>query len=329
VAEAILEVNDLSIDYPIAIGTVRAVRGVSFSLYEGEVLGLVGESGCGKSTRGLSILRLQRPPGRVIQGKLLFHGRDILQMNNGELRRLRGADIAMVFQNPLTSLDPLERIRDHFLEALSVHEPSFSRQQGLRRAGDILERLGIERQRLGEYPHQLSGGMRQRIMIGLGLIHEPEILIADEPTTSLDVIVEAGFIDLLKSLKEQYNISLILISHNLAMVAEIADRIAVMYRGMIVEIGSAVQIFAEPLHPYTQRLIDCVPNIDVDSEHLATLPGSPPDLVSPPPGCPFSPRCSRVMEICGREPPALTERGIGRAVACWLYDGKSSGGNSP
>ncbi len=320
-AEPILEVQELSIDYPIAIGTVRAVREVSFVLRKGEVLGLVGESGCGKSTLGLSLLRLQKPPGRVVGGRILYRGRDILGMKNGELRRLRGANIAMVFQNPLTSLDPLDRIRDHFLETLAVHEPELPREQALARSREILERLGIEGKRLDEYPHQLSGGMRQRIMIGLGLIHEPEILIADEPTTSLDVIVEAGFIDLLASLKAQYNISIILISHNLAMVAEIADRIAVMYGGRMVEIASAEQIFSEPLHPYTRGLIDCVPNIDAESERLVSMPGSPPDLVSPAAGCPFAPRCAQVMERCRAEAPRLTERGEGRQVSCWLGEG--------
>ncbi|WP_455381986.1 ABC transporter ATP-binding protein [Salinispira pacifica] len=319
-AEPILEVNNLSIDYPISIGTVRAVRDVSFTLYKGDVLGLVGESGCGKSTLGLSLLRLLRAPGRVSAGSIMFEGRNVLDLGTEELRLLRGAQIAMVFQNPLTSLNPLVRIRDHFFETLKVHNAFVTKQEAEKRAGDILEQLGIDRKRLHEYPHQLSGGMRQRIMIGLGLILNPEILIADEPTTSLDVIVEAGFVDLLKDLKVQYNISIILISHNLAMVAEIADRIAVMYGGKIAEIGTAEQIFADPLHPYTRGLIGCVPNIAVTQDHLVSMPGSPPDLVTPPLGCPFADRCPEVMDVCRDNAPPLKEYRPGQEAACWLNE---------
>jgi len=259
VADAILEVKELSIDYPIAIGTVRAVRGVSFMLYEGEVLGLVGESGCGKSTLGLSILRLLRAPGRVVQGELLFRGRDILQMKNGELRRLRGANIAMVFQNPLTSLDPLERIRDHFLEALAVHEPSLSKQEGLRRAGDILERLGIERTRLDEYPHQLSGGQTQRVVLARALITNPEFLVADEPIAMADVSVRAMILELMRKLKDELNLTYLFITHDLATAKYLCDRVAIMYLGRIVEIGSRDQLFRRPHHPYTKALLQAVP----------------------------------------------------------------------
>lgn len=320
----ILEVKGLSIDYPINIGTVRAVRDVSFSLYAGETLGLVGESGCGKSTLGLSFLRLLRPPGRIARGEILFRGRDIVTMRQSELLSVRGSQISMIFQNPLTSLDPLFRVRDHFLETLRVHRPEIEKARALRLAAEILSQLGIDPKRLDEYPHQLSGGMRQRIMIGLALVLEPEILIADEPTTSLDVIVEAGFVDLLKELGRRYGISIILISHNLAMVAEIADRIAVMYGGRIMEIGDAESIFAAPLHPYTEGLIGCVPNIELEMERLVSMPGSPPDLVSPPAGCPFAPRCPRVMERCGSEPPILKPRSERQRVACWLYDSEPS-----
>lgn len=318
----ILQVNGLSIDYPIDIGTVRAVRDVSFDLYAGETLGLVGESGCGKSTLGLSFLRLLRPPGRIVGGEIIFRGTDIVQMNDWQLRTIRGNQIAMVFQNPLTSLDPLYRIRDHFFETLKTHQPDTKRADASGRAARILEQLGIDAKRLDEYPHQLSGGMRQRIMIGLGLVLEPEILIADEPTTSLDVIVEAGFVDLLKSLQEAYGISIILISHNLAMVAEIADRIAVMYGGRIAEIGTAEAIFSAPMHPYTRGLIGCIPNIELDVEHLTSMPGSPPDLVSPPPGCPFADRCPEVMGVCRTTMPPLRAYTAQQETACWLYEGK-------
>jgi peptide/nickel transport system ATP-binding protein len=330
----VLEIRNLSIDYPISIGTVGAVEKVSLDLYRGEALGLVGESGCGKSTLGLSILRLVRPPGKITNGQILYNGRDIVGMADREILRLRGRNIAMAFQNPLTSLNPLFRIDRQFLETIRQHEPNTNKTEALGRAETILEELGIERSRLYEYPHQLSGGMRQRIMLGLGLIMDPDIIVADEPTTSLDVIVEAGFIDLLNRLRERYHLSILLITHNLGLVAEIADRVAVMYAGKIVEIGTADQIFHNPLHPYTNGLINCVPNIRLDQKELVTMPGSPPDLVNPPRGCRFSPRCPRVMDVCRVREPALLppdrwppdRRPEGpsavadtRPVACWLY----------
>ncbi len=318
--QPILEVKNLSIDYPISIGTVEAVRDVSFSLKEGESLGFVGESGCGKSTLGLSLLQLLRPPGQIVAGEMYYHGKDLLKMKAEEVRKLRGNNIAMVFQNPLTSLDPLYSIEDQFFETLKEHEPKITREEAAERAGKVLEDLSIDKDRLYEYPHQLSGGMRQRIMIGLGLILDPDLLIADEPTTSLDVIVEAGFIDLLARLKKEYNISLILISHNLGLVAEIADRIAVMYGGKLMEVGNAEDIFARPMHPYTEGLIGCVPNIKMDQEKLVSMPGSPPDLVNPPSGCRFSPRCPKVMDICTEKEPPLKTHKNGRQVACWLHD---------
>jgi oligopeptide/dipeptide ABC transporter ATP-binding protein len=337
-AEPILEIRELSIDYPISIGTVGAVEKVSFQLYKGEALGLVGESGCGKSTLGLSILKLVRPPGKITGGQILYKGRDIVRMPDRQVLKLRGQNIAMAFQNPLTSLNPLFRIDRQFLETIHQHEPAISRNDALNQAESILEELGIEPNRLYEYPHQLSGGMRQRIMLGLGLIMNPDIIVADEPTTSLDVIVEAGFIDLLNRLRKRYNLSILLITHNLGLVAEIADRVAVMYAGKIVEIASADRIFHQPLHPYSYGLINCVPNIRLDQEELLTMPGNPPDLVNPPEGCRFSPRCPEVMDICRkREPelkaPTAARRGIqsserrmtsapvdhGRVTACWLY----------
>jgi peptide/nickel transport system ATP-binding protein len=324
-AEPVLEIRNLSIDYPISIGTVGAVEKVSFDIYKGEALGLVGESGCGKSTLGLSILKLVRPPGKITGGQILYKGRDIVSMRDRQVLKLRGQNIAMAFQNPLTSLNPLFRIDRQFLETIHQHDPGVSKTEALKRAEAILEELGIEPSRLYEYPHQLSGGMRQRIMLGLGLIMDPDIIVADEPTTSLDVIVEAGFIDLLNRLRKRYNLSILLITHNLGLVAEIADRVAVMYAGKIVEIGEADQIFHDPLHPYTQGLINCVPNIRLDQEELMTMPGNPPDLVNPPVGCRFSPRCPKVMEICRVQEPELKAPDIGRPItACWLYQAKES-----
>ncbi len=317
--DTVLEIRKLSIHYPISIGTVRAVDEVDLELYPGEALGLVGESGCGKSTLGLSILKLLRAPGRITGGEILYKGRDILQMKERELLGLRGRNIAMAFQNPLTSLNPLFRIDRQFLETIRWHEPGVKRQEALDRAERILEDLGIEPKRLYEYPHQLSGGMRQRIMLGLGLIMNPDIIVADEPTTSLDVIVEAGFIDLLNRLRRAFKLSILLITHNLGLVAEIADRVAVMYGGKIVEVGSAEQIYEQPLHPYTNGLINCVPNIRLDQQELNTMGGNPPDLVAPPAGCRFSPRCPQVMDICRTELPELKTY-HGRKAACWLCE---------
>lgn len=324
--ESILDIKDLSIAYPISIGTVRAVEGVNLKVYKGEVLGLVGESGCGKSTLGLSVLQLMKPPGRITGGSITYRGRsgesrDILAMDQKELLDLRGKNIAMIFQNPLTSLDPLVSVEDHFVEAIQVHEPDVKRKDAIERAEAILGDLGIEKRRLAEYPYQLSGGMRQRIMIGLALILHPDLLLADEPTTALDVIVEAGFTQLLMKLKRQYDLTVVLISHNLGLVAEMADRIAVMYGGRIAELASVDDIFARPLHPYTRGLMDCVPNILLDQKELTAMPGSPPDLVNASPCCPFAPRCPKAMDVCRERTPSLREY-EGRFAACWLYERK-------
>jgi len=314
----ILEIEDLSVHFPINIGTVCAVEGVDLQLEQGEVMGLVGESGCGKSTLGFSILRLLRPPGKIVGGQILYHGQDIVRMNEKEIISLRGNRIAMIFQDPLTSLNPLFRIDEQFIETLLTHEQGLDKEEAFNRAEKMLENLGISPERLLEYPHQMSGGMRQRIMIGLGLILSPDLLIADEPTTSLDVIVEAQFLDLLNDLRRQYDLTILLITHNLGNVAQLADRITVMYGGTIAEIGPAEAIFQEPLHPYTQGLLSSIPNIKLDQPKLMTMPGSPPDLVNPPPGCVFHPRCSHTMDICRHEKPDVSKRD-GHLVRCWLY----------
>lgn len=316
--EKILEIKNLKVQFPINIGTVRAVDGVSLELEQGEVMGLVGESGCGKSTLGFSILRLLRPPGRIVEGQILYHGQDIVQMSEKKILSLRGRKIAMIFQDPLTSLNPLFRIGDQFTETLLTHEKGMNKKSALKRAEGMLESLGISSERLLEYPHQMSGGMRQRIMIGMGLILDPDLLIADEPTTSLDVVVEAQFLDLLADLCKQYNLTIILITHNLGNVAQLADRITVMYGGTIAEVGPAEAIFADPLHPYSQGLLASIPNIKLDQPKLATMPGSPPDLVNPPAGCVFHPRCPRATDICSVERPEEFRKD-GRRVNCWLY----------
>jgi peptide/nickel transport system ATP-binding protein len=316
-SDALLKIENLQIDYPIAIGTVHAVRGVSLEVKKGETLGIVGESGSGKSTMGLAVLRLVRAPGKISGGKVLFEGRDLAALPEEEMRKVRGKDIAMVFQNPLTSLNPLMRIDRHFLEAIKTHKPEIKKDEALKLIHDILEDLGIEPSRMGAFPHQLSGGMRQRIMIGLGLVLRPKLVICDEPTTALDVIVEAGFIDLLKRLKKEFDLTVVVITHNLGLVAELADRIAVMYAGQVVEDATAEDIFHEPLHPYTRGLISCVPNIDLDQEKLTTMEGSPPGLVDPPIGCAFAPRCPLVMGRCRLQEPEMKEHRPGHKAACW------------
>lgn len=316
--ENILEIENLSVHFPINIGTVQAVNRVSLKIQQGEVMGLVGESGCGKSTLGFSILRLLRPPGKIVDGKILYHGHDIVRMNKNELLSLRGKRIAMIFQDPLTSLNPLFRIDQQFIETLETHEKGIGKKEAFKRAESMLESLGISPERLLEYPHQMSGGMRQRIMIGMGLILNPDFLIADEPTTALDVIVEAQFLDLLNDLRKQYNLTIILITHNLGNVAQLADRITVMYGGSIAEVGGADEIFEEPLHPYTQGLLASIPNIKLDQPKLETMPGSPPDLVNPPAGCVFHPRCPRSMDVCMHERQEIIAKN-GHLVSCWLY----------
>lgn len=316
---SILEIKNLDVHFPIHIGTVRAVEEVTLDLKKGEVMGLVGESGCGKSTLGFSILRLLRPPGLVAGGEIIYHGVDILKMNRRELLDLRGRRISMIFQDPLTSLNPLFSVGDQFVETVQTHERGVSKKEALQRAGEMLNSLGIPRERLHEYPHQMSGGMRQRIMIGIGLILNPDLLIADEPTTSLDVIVEAQFLDLLNELRRKFDLTILLISHNLGIVAQMADRITVMYGGRIAEMGKAEAVFDSPKHPYTQGLLASIPNIKLDQPELQTMPGAPPDLVSPPTGCVFHPRCPKVMDRCRKETPKVFKEND-HLTLCWLYD---------
>ena len=314
----ILEIQNLHVHFPIHIGTVRAVENVTLDLNQGEVMGLVGESGCGKSTLGFSILKLLRPPGIIAEGQIRYHGDNIVKMSERELLGIRGKRIAMIFQDPLTSLNPLFRIEDQFVETIQTHENGVSKKEALERAGDMLKRLGIAPDRLHEYPHQMSGGMRQRIMIGIALVLNPDFLIADEPTTALDVIVEAQFLDLLNELREQFNLTILLITHNIGIVAQMADRVTVMYGGRLAETGSVEAVFADPKHPYTQGLLTSIPNIKLDQPELHTMPGAPPDLVDPPCGCVFHPRCPRVMDNCRREiPPSFNDKG--HLAACWLY----------
>ena len=278
----------------------------------GETLGIVGETGCGKSTLGKAILGVM-PGNARVRGHILFGGKDLLTLDNESFRRLRGKDIALIFQDPMTRLNPLLTIEDHFIEAIRAHE-AVSRDEARTRARAALESMGIPESRMRNFPHEFSGGMRQRIMIALALVMRPSVIIADEPTTSLDVIVEAQILEILEDLRQAYQMALLLITHNLGIVAEACDRVAVLYAGKIAEIGPVREIFAKPIHPYTQGLLKSV--IHLETKELSSIDGSPPDLVDPPTGCRFHPRCPYAQDICTKEVPALIEYREHQAAAC-------------
>jgi oligopeptide/dipeptide ABC transporter ATP-binding protein len=312
----ILSVRDLRVHYGTTRGTVRAVDHVSFDIEAGEVLGLVGESGCGKSTLGRGVLGLL-PEGAEARGEVLYGGQNLVGMSARDLSRLRGPDLGLIFQEPMTRLNPLLRIEDHFKETLEAHEPDLSDREIRQRSLETLGRMGIPPTRFRQYPHEFSGGMRQRIMIALALVLRPKLLVADEPTTSLDVIVEAQILAILADLKRNFGTALLLITHNLGIVAEACDRVAVMYAGKIVEDGPARDVFAEPAHPYTRELLRST--ISLETTELHSIPGSPPNLIDPPAGCRFHPRCPDAMRICAHKQPVDVAPGPGRRVQCWLH----------
>jgi peptide/nickel transport system ATP-binding protein len=314
-----LNIQSLIVKYHTLKTNVKAVDRVSLSVEQGETLGLVGESGCGKSTLGLSVIRLVPPPGRIEKGTVTLDGVDVVKCSDDEIRRVRGKLVGYIFQDPMTSLNPVKKIGAHFVEMIRTHEPKVTRQEALKRAQDTLQSLSILPERINDFPHQFSGGMRQRVMIGLALALNPRLLIADEPTTSLDVIVEAQIVELLKRLKESLKLTLILITHNIGIVAETADRVAVMYAGRLAEIGESRGLFEKPLHPYTQALLNSVPNIAKKGQILSWIPGAPPDLASPPLGCLYHPRCPFAFYRCRRDEPLLIKHGNSE-VACHLYD---------
>ena len=318
-AEPIVRIEDLVVEYPSHYGVVQAVDVPWLEVRRGEVLGLVGESGCGKSTLGMALLRMVRNPGYIAGGHVWFDDLDLVSLSEREMRKVRGRRISMIFQDPMTSLDPLQRIADHLIEAIRVHEPQTSRSVAHARIVELTDRLGVQSRRLSDYPHQFSGGMRQRIMIGLALALNAELIIADEPTTSLDVIVEAQFLDLVKELQRSLKLTIVLITHNIGIVSELSDRVAVMYAGRLVELADTLPFFEQPLHPYTQDLLASVPNIELDDDRLRIMEGSPPNLIDPPSGCRFHPRCRYAMGKCERQNPELREGTPGHWVACWLY----------
>jgi peptide/nickel transport system ATP-binding protein len=297
-----LRVRGLRVAYGTARGSLTAVDGVSFDLAPGESLGLVGESGCGKSTLGRGLMRLL-PPGAAVGGSVELNGRELLDLGRAELRRVRSEDLALVFQEPMSRLNPVMRISSHFVEAIRAHRGDIDKDEALQMGRAAMRQMGIPPTRINDYPHEFSGGMRQRIMIALALVLAPSVIIADEPTTSLDVIVEAQILDLLERLRYEEHVGLLLITHNLGIVAETCDRVAVMYAGRIVEIGPVDQVFNDPKHPYTQGLLESV--ISVDTTELSSIDGAPPDLVDPPPGCRYAPRCPQRFDDCDRVDPVL------------------------
>ena len=318
-AEALLEVRDLKVHFPTPDGVVKAVDGLSFAVRRGETFGIVGESGSGKSVTCLTALGLVNRKAAHIEGEVLFQGRNLLELAGDELQRIRGKDLAMIFQDPFASLHPMYRVGDQLTEAVLVHD-DVPKKGAEERVVELLAAVGIPRprERFRDYPHQFSGGMRQRAMIAMALVHNPDVLIADEPTTALDVTVQAQILELIDRIKGEYNIGVILITHDLGVVADVAQTVMVMYAGRAMERGAKDEVFERPLHPYTWGLLESIPRIDLKGSRLLPIEGSPPSLIRVPPGCPFHPRCPHRFEPCDKERPALTDRGGGHPEACHL-----------
>ncbi|MCO1603032.1 ABC transporter ATP-binding protein [Desulfosporosinus nitroreducens] len=317
----LLEVDNLSTSFFTYAGEVRAVSGVSFYIDEGEALGIVGESGCGKSVTVQSVMRLiPSPPGKIVSGQIRFLGQDLVKLPEKQMTTIRGKSMGMIFQDPMTSLNPVLTIGRQMTEVLQRHE-GLGKQEAMDRAEKYLEMVGIPncKRRLKQYPHEFSGGMRQRVMIAMALLCNPKLLIADEPTTALDVTIQAQILELMKDLKQKINTSIILITHDLGVVAGLCSRIIVMYGGKIVESGTVQDIYKSPQHPYTWGLLKSVPRLDALSRtKLVPIHGTPPDLLKPPVGCGFTARCAHAMKICAEQPPGITEINPGHQVACWL-----------
>ncbi len=317
---AVLQLEGLTTNYRTLRGWVRAAEDVSFSVEKGKALGIVGESGCGKTTVALSILKLLPAGGKIRQGKILFNGQDLVPLSDREMRKIRWKGISIVFQGAMNALNPVFKVGDQIVEAIRLHESDVSKSEAKKRAESLFEMVGVEPSRIDNYPHEFSGGMRQRALIAMALAANPQVLIADEPGTALDVIVQAQVLQLMRSLKEKLGLSMIVISHDLSIVAEICDDVAIMYAGHMAEYGDVSEIFKQPLHPYTQGLMGAFPSIKGAKKKLLSIPGQPPDLLNPPTGCRFHPRCPYVMDICRKERPQLKEGGSAdHPVACYLY----------
>ena len=315
----LLKVDNLKTYYQVKRGYVKAVDGISFAVNKGEATGLAGESGCGKTTVALSVLRILPPGGRIIDGHIFFKGKDLAALDEDEVRgEIRWKEISIVFQGAMNALNPVMKIGDQIVEAIKLHEPETSRKEAHERAEKLFELVGIPPFRIDNYPHEFSGGMRQRAMIAMALACNPSLLIADEPSTALDVIVAAQVLKLMKELKEKLDLGMMLITHDLSIIAETCEWTVIMYGGKIMEYGDTNTIFKNPLHPYTQGLIMSFPNIRGEKLEIASIPGSPPDLLDPPKGCVFHPRCKYSMEICRKKDPSYLEVDKGHFVSCHL-----------
>jgi len=317
----LLSIEDLSVEFHTLEGTHKAVREVSYTVGEGESVGVVGESGSGKSVTALSVMGLiPNPPGRTTGGKVLFGGRDLLKLSQDELNQVRGNEIAMIFQEPMTSLNPIHTCGKQIMEPLLLHKHC-SKAEAHAKALEMMRLVGIPipEQRMKEYPHQLSGGMRQRVMIAMALVCQPRLLIADEPTTALDVTIQAQIMELMKRLRREIHSSIIMITHDLGVIAEMCDRVVVMYAGQVMEIAGIRELFAHPYHPYTEGLIRSIPTITREKKKLYSIDGTVPNPFAMPPGCSFAPRCRYAKEVCRRQCPALQDLGDGRAARCWCW----------
>jgi len=316
---AILEVQDLKTYFTTLRGPVKAVDGVSFTVSKGEALGLAGESGCGKTTTALSVIRLLPSAGKIVNGKIVFKGKDITLLPEDKIRKnLRWKEISIVFQGAMNAFNPVYKIGEQIIEAIVTHEPNVSSKDAETRTRKLLEMVGIDPTRAGNYPHEFSGGMRQRALIAMAIACNPSLLIADEPGTALDVIVQAQVLRLLRELKSRLNLAMILITHDLSIIAETCERTIIMYAGKVAEYGDVTSVFKEPLHPYTQGLMDAFPSIRTARTKMVSIPGQPPDLLDPPSGCRFHPRCSYAMEICQQKEPPVEEISKGHLAACYL-----------
>jgi oligopeptide/dipeptide ABC transporter ATP-binding protein len=326
--QTLVDIRDLCTWFHSDEGDAKAVDGVTYTIPTGRTLGLVGESGCGKSVTALSIMRLvPSPPGRIARGEILFEGRDLLRLSEAEMRRIRGNDISMIFQEPMTSLNPVFTCGNQITEVLTLHQ-GLSKREALERAIEMLAKVGIAspEQRVHEYPHQLSGGQKQRVMIAMALACNPKLLIADEPTTALDVTIQAQILDLLRALQDEFHMAILLITHDLGVIAEMAERVAVMYAGKIAELADAGELFGDPKHPYTQGLFGSLPKLGTKGERLNVIPGVVPNPIDFPSGCKFHPRCPHAFDRCTVEEPELRPVGAeGHIAACHLYpDGASA-----
>lgn len=318
--ENLLEIKNLSIEYDTDERANKAVNNLNLKIREGETLGFVGETGAGKTTTALGIMKLvPDPPGKIVSGEIYFEGENLLQKSEKEMRTIRGNKISMIFQDPMTSLNPIMTVGKQIQEVIELHQ-SLAKDELREKAEEMLETVGIRKERFDDYPHQFSGGMKQRVVIAMALACNPKLIIADEPTTALDVTIQAQVLELMKELKDKFNTSMLLITHDLGVVAETCDYVAIMYAGSSLEYGNVERLYNNPLHPYTVGLFNSIPSLDEDKEKLDVIPGTPPDPANLPTGCRFHPRCSRCMEICKKSIPKTIEVEKGHFVSCFLYD---------